>query len=156
MFLFPYAIFASLILTVIPLAIIWMYSNWYGRNLFRSYKLRFDYDSFYSRFGVWTISDEMIPYRRMQNVYISQSLLQRFYGIRNVTVHAPGVFRTFVGVRDPEVFAAFILRKAEEARTYEAHDTKADIVTQIAMELGDIGSVLKEYLVKTATRRART
>jgi len=153
-FLFPYALFASLILTVIPLTIIWMYSNWYGRNLFRSYKLRFDYDSFYSRFGVWTISDEMIPYRRMQNVYISQSLLQRFYGIRNLTVHAPGVFRTLVGVRDPAVFAAFILRKAEEARTHEAHDTKADIVTEIAMELGDIGSVLKEYLVKTAARRA--
>jgi len=135
-------------LTAIP--IMWYYSKWYANRRYNSYLLRFDYDSFFSRYGVWTINDEMIPYRRIQNAYIHQNLLERHYGIWSVSVHAPGIHRTFPGIINPQAMAAFILRKAEEARVDEAHDMKSNIISEIAYDLKMTNKELTKFLSKDA------
>jgi membrane protein YdbS with pleckstrin-like domain len=146
--------FVLILLALLPVFMV--YADWYGKRMFRSYRLRFDYDSFFSRYGVWTISDEMIPYRRLQNAYVNQGLLERFYGIRSVAVHAPGVYRSFPGIRDPEALVAFILRKAEEARVDESHDMNASVVTEIARELKETDGHLNDYLSKKPSTASRS
>lgn len=132
------------LLPVFPLAII--YANWYGPRLYQSYMIRFDYDSLFLRKGVWTIDDEMIPYRRIQNAYVYEGVLMRFYNIKGVVIHGPGMYRALPGLKNPEAFVAFILRKAEEARVEESHDMNIDVISQIAAGLKETNELLQEYL----------
>jgi membrane protein YdbS with pleckstrin-like domain len=145
----PVSLFIPLIwisLCFLSLPFLYSFSLWYGRKIFQSFVLRFDYDSLFSRYGVFTINDEMVPYRRIQNAYIEQGILESMYGIKSVIVCAPGMYRRIPGVKNPEALVTFVLRKAEEARIDEAHDMEANVVTEIAWELKEMNKHLMNYL----------
>jgi putative membrane protein len=81
-----------------------------------------------------------LTYARMQDIHLSQNILERWLGIGTVTVQTAGSGESgnlaIVGVRDFEAIRDYLYAKMRGVRA-EPHEEKADGADQLLVEIRD-------------------
>ncbi len=113
--------------------------------------LYFRYHTLWYRFGDEGIAmgvgilfrrEQQLTYARMQDIHVSQNLLERWLGIGTVTVQTAGAGAggnlTIVGIRDVEAVRDFLYAKMRGVRhDDEPKDVKASTPDAVLLEIRD-------------------
>jgi len=112
---------------------------------------RFDASGVSMGYGILFRRELQLTYARMQDIHLSQNILERWLGIGTVTVQTAGAGAggnlTIVGVKDFEAIRDYLYAKMRGVRA-EAHEEKAQgsdaVLEEIRDALVDAAKALKE------------
>ncbi|MEW5740852.1 MAG: PH domain-containing protein [Myxococcota bacterium] len=140
-----YVLTALVTLCAAPLVLIPLY--------FRYHTLwyRFDATGVSMGYGILFRRELQLTYARMQDIHLSQNILERWLGIGTVTVQTAGAGAagnlTIVGVKDFEAIRDYLYAKMRGVRA-EPHEEKAAgadaLLVEIRDALVDAAKALKE------------
>jgi putative membrane protein len=101
---------------------------------------RFDATGVSMGYGILFRREQQLTYARMQDIHLSQNILERWLGIGTVTVQTAGAGAggnlTIVGVKDFEAIRDYLYAKMRGVRT-EPHEERADGVSALLVEIRD-------------------
>ncbi len=103
---------------------------------------RFGDDGIATGVGILFRREQQLTYARMQDIHVSQNLLERWLGIGTVTVQTAGAGAggnlTIVGIRDVEAVRDFLYAKMRGVRhDDELKDVKTSTPDTVLLEIRD-------------------
>jgi len=132
--LWMYVLGAAALLCAAPIALVPLY--------FRYHTLwyRFDATGVSMGFGILFRREMQLTYARMQDIHLSQNIVERWLGIGTVTVQTAGSGSggnlAIVGVKDFNAIRDYLYAKMRGVRT-EAHEPVADGTDAVLVEIRD-------------------
>lgn len=146
--LWLYVFAAAALLCAAPIAIIPLY--------FRYHTLwyRFDATGVSMGYGILFRRELQLTYARMQDIHLSQNILERWLGIGTVTVQTAGSGAggnlSIVGVRDFEAIRDYLYAKMRGIRLEHAAPETADSTDALLVEIRD---ALKDTATALANKK---
>ncbi|MFZ5439466.1 MAG: PH domain-containing protein [Myxococcota bacterium] len=135
--LWSYLIASLALLCAAPVALVPLY--------FRYHTLwyRFDATGVSMGYGILFRREMQLTYARMQDIHLSQNILERWLGIGTVTVQTAGAGSagnlTIVGVKDFEAIRDYLYAKMRGVRpdTHDAHASVGPSTDAVLVEIRD-------------------
>ncbi|RMH12939.1 MAG: PH domain-containing protein [Planctomycetota bacterium] len=116
---------------------------------YKTLRYRFDDEGVWMAWGLFFRRQINLSYRRIQDIHVTQSLIQRWLGIATVSIQtaagsaAPEM--SIEGILDPESLRDFLYARMRGARSEDGHtEPTSDPILQLLIEIRDGIAVLNE------------
>jgi uncharacterized protein len=114
---------------------------------YETLKYRFDDQGVFMSYGILFRREMQLTYARMQDIHLSQNLLERWLGIGTVTVQTAGSGEGgnlgIVGVKDHEAIRDYLYARMRGVRDEGKHTGQADALHEIRDALVRTAEALK-------------
>jgi uncharacterized protein len=114
---------------------------------YETLRYRFDDEGVFMSFGVIFRREMQLTYARMQDIHLSQNVLERWLGIGSVTIQTAGsgsaAHMGIVGVRECESIRDYLYARMRGVRDHKPATPQDVVLTEIRDALRDAAAALK-------------